>query len=173
MSSGAIGETSVKIWISAVAGATALMAASAVAAQTPPTAQGGAPAPILAAAPQWGAFARDSQRVYLVDTSAITRLGDVATTHIARVRRDAPAGDYSHVVDVFEIQCEAKQSRMMSSRDVEQDGETGEDYPADEPWTAIRDGAFDSQIREISCGDKVPAGASFDTVKAYIEAGRP
>lgn len=163
------GDLSVRNWITAVAGATALLAAGAATAQDPPA----GPAPTLAAAPLWGAFARDSQRVYLVDTSAITRAGDVVTTHIARVRRDSAAGDYSHVVDVFEIQCDAKQSRMMSSRDVEQDGETGEDYPADEPWTAIRDGAFDSQIREISCGDMVPAGASFETIKAYIDAGRP
>jgi len=62
---------------------------------------------------------------------------------------------------------------MMSSMDVEADGETGEAYEEAEPWSAIRAGAFDAQIHEMTCGDVVPAGASFPTIKAFIDAGRP
>lgn len=121
----------------------------------------------------WGAFARDSQRIYLIDTATIVRDGDVARATVARVQRNAPADDYSHVVDVFEIQCDGRQSRMISSTDVEADGVTGDTYEEAEPWAAIRAGAFDSQIREMTCGDFVPAGASFATIKAFIDAGRP
>lgn len=124
-------------------------------------------------APSWGAFARDSQRIYLIDTANMVRDGDTVRATIARVKRNAEAGDYSHVVDVFEIQCDGRQSRMMSSMDVEADGETGEAYEEAEPWSAIRAGAFDAQIHEMTCGDVVPAGASFPTIKAFIDAGRP
>lgn len=124
-------------------------------------------------APSWGAFARDSQRIYLIDTANMVRDGDTVRATIARVRRNAEAGDYSHVVDVFEIQCDGRQSRMMSSMDVEADGETGDAYEEAEPWSAIRAGAFDAQIHEMTCGDVVPAGASYPTIKAFIDAGRP
>ena len=123
--------------------------------------------------PSWGAFARDSQRIYLIDTANMVRDGDTVRATIARVRRNAEAGDYSHVVDVFEIQCDGRQSRMISSMDVEADGETGDAYEEAEPWAPIRAGAFDSQVREMTCGDFVPAGASFPTIKAFIDAGRP
>ena len=121
----------------------------------------------------WGAFARDSQRIYLIDTANMVRDGDTVRATIARVKRNADAGDYSHVVDVFEIQCDGRQSRMMSSTDVEADGETGDTYEEAEPWSQIRAGAFDAQIHEMTCGDVVPAGASFLTIKAFIDAGRP
>ncbi len=124
-------------------------------------------------APTWGAFARDSQRIYLIDMANLARDGDTVRATVARVKRNAEAGDYSHVVDVFEIQCEGRQSRMISSMDVEADGETGEAYEEAEPWAAIRAGAFDSQIRDMTCGDMVPAGDLFPTIKAYIDAGRP
>lgn len=126
-----------------------------------------------AAGPTWGAFARDSQRIYLIDTAALTRDGEVVRATIARVKRNAPADDFSHVVDVFEIQCDARQSRMMSSTDVEADGVTGDTYEEAEPWAAIRTGAFDDQIREMTCGEMVPAGDLFPSIKAFIEAGRP
>lgn len=156
-----------------IVGAVMALSAAAVWAQDPPPAQALAEAAIPSATPTWGAFARDSQRIYLIDTAALMRDGDVARVTIARVKRSAPADDYSHVVDVFEIQCDGRQSRMMSSTDVEADGVTGDTYEEAEPWSAIRAGAFDAQIHEMTCGDVVPAGASYPTIKAFIDAGRP
>lgn len=133
-----------------------------------------APAPVqIIEGPSWGAFARDSQRIYLIDMANLSRDGDTVRATVARVKRNAEAGDYSHVVDTFEIQCEGRQSRMMASTDVEADGETGDTFEDAEPWAPIRTGAFDAQIRDMTCGDMVPAGQLFPTIKAFIDAGRP
>lgn len=148
---------------------TATMTAGAALAQDPPA--GGMR--IVEEGPQWGAFARDSQRIYLIDTAGMTRTGEVASASVARVRRENPAGDFSHVLDVFEVRCDANQSRLTSSTDVEADGESGEAYTAEEPWLAIREGSLDGQVREVACGDATPTGLRYPSVKAYIEAGRP
>lgn len=151
----------------------ALVMAGGAAAQDAPAAQVMAEAPMPAAGPQWGAFSRDSRMIYLVETAGISQDGDTATASIARVRRDSPAGDYSHVVDVFEIQCDGMQSRMMTSTDIEADGESGNAYPADEPWTPIRTGTFDEMVKMMACKESVPAGDLFPSIKAFIDAGRP
>jgi hypothetical protein len=127
----------------------------------------------VGAAATWGAFARDSQRIYLIDMANMVSDGDTVRATIARVKRNADAGDYSHIVDVFEIQCEGRQSRMMSSTDIEADGESGDTYEEAEPWSAIRTGAFDAQIHDMTCGDVVPAGELYPSIKAFIDAGRP
>ena len=33
--------------------------------------------------------------------------------------------------------------------------------------------AFDAQIHEMTCGEVVPAGELYPTIKAFIDAGRP
>lgn len=156
-----------------IAGVGAFLAANGAAAQEAPAAQVIAETPTPPSGPQWGAFSRDSRIIYLVETAGITRDGDIARAEIARVHRDSPAGDYSHVVDVFEVQCDGMQSRMMTSTDIEADGETGEAYPADEPWTPIRAGAFDEMVKMMACKESIPAGDLFPSIKAFIDAGRP
>ena len=149
--------------------ATVLAGGGAALAQDPPAGE----MRIVEAGPQWGAFARDSQRIYLIDTAAVTRDGDVASAPVARVRREGEAGDYSHVLDLFEVRCEGNQSRLTSSTDMEADGESGEAYTSEEPWLSIRDGSLDGRVREVACGDMAPTGLRYPSVKAYIEAGRP
>ncbi|MES2833097.1 MAG: surface-adhesin E family protein [Pseudomonadota bacterium] len=156
-----------------VAGVAALLWANGAAAQDAPAAQVMAETPMPPSGPQWGAFSRDSRMIYLVDTADITKDGDIARAQVARVRRDTPAGDYSHVVDVFEVQCDGMQSHMVTSTDIEADGATGESYPADEPWTPIRTGTFDEMVKMMACKESVPAGDLFPSIKAFIDAGRP
>ncbi len=135
------------------------------------------PAPAPAAAvqegPRWGVFSRDTRGAFLIDMGGLARDGDVVTAPIARVRAGAADGDFSHVRDTFEIDCAGNRSRLISSADVEADGETGETFPADEPWAAINEGSLDAGIHRMTCGDFMPAGDSYPSVRAYIEAGRP
>lgn len=154
-----------RMWM-ALGAAVAATIAGAAAAQEAPAAQ-------QTAGAGWGAFSRDPRMVFLIATGEIVRDGDVATAKVARVRKDLPAGDYSHVVDVFQVQCEGMQSHMLTSTDVEEDGEPGEAYPADEPWTPIRAGSFDEMIKTMACAEAVPVGDLFPSIKAFIDAGRP
>jgi hypothetical protein len=163
------GSLKMKVWITGLTMAAVLAGAGAALAQDAPAGE----MRIVEEGAQWGAFARDAQRVYLIDTASMTRDGDVASASVARVRREAPAGDYSHVLDVFEVKCQGAQSRLTSSTEVEADGEGGEAYTAEEPWLAIRDGSLDGRVREVACGDMSPTGLRYPSIKAYIDAGRP
>lgn len=156
-------------WTTGLTVAAALSLAGAALAQDPPAAG----MQIIEEGPRWGAFGRDSAKVYLINTAEIARDGDVARGSIVRLRRDSPAGDFSHVLDVFEVKCEGNQSRLLSTADIEGDGESGAPETVDEPWLPIRAGSLDNQIRDILCGDMSPTGLRYPSIKAYVEAGRP
>jgi len=156
------------------AGALVLAMAGAAQAQdaTPAPATGPTQA-IIEEGPRWGVFSRDPRTMFLIDMADLQRNGDAVVARVARVRIDSPEGDFSHVLDTFEILCRGDQSRMVTSSDIEADGVSGDAYPADEPLTAIRSGSFDEMIQTMACEDRVPAGGVFPSIRAYIEAGRP
>lgn len=150
------------------AAALVLMMAGGVQAQDATPAQ-----TIIEEGPRWGVFSRDPRTMFLIDMADLQRNGDSVVAKVARVRIDSPEGDFSHVLDTFEILCRGDQSRMVTSADIEADGVSGDAYPADEPLTAIRSASFDEMIQTMACEDRVPAGGVFPSVRAYIEAGRP
>ena len=121
----------------------------------------------------WGIFSRGATRHYLIDIRSVTHSGGEATITIARVPTDTPAGDYSHTLDRFAVQCQGNRSRVVSSTDVSADGVADEPYPADEPWEAISPRSFDSAIQEIACDSAEPQPPFYPSDKAYFDAGRP
>lgn len=162
----------------AIATTVALLWAGAAAAQTtpPPPVEvlGGTAEPVPeSTGPEWWAFSRGQQRNYLIDVNSVVKTGDELTVMVARVPKDTPAGDYSHTVDQFGIRCRARQSHVVLSSDAFADGVPEEAYATDEPWEGIAADSFDDAIREISCDDMRPAPPSYESVKAYIDAGRP
>jgi hypothetical protein len=153
-----------------------LWAAAALAQTAPPQEEvlGGAAEPVQeSTAPEWWAFSRAQAKHYLIDVNSIVRTGDELTVMIARVPNDAPAGDYSHTVDMFGIRCSGRQSHVVTSSDAFEDGVPEEPYDTGEPWESIARDSFDDAIREISCDDMRPLPPSYASVKAYIDAGRP
>lgn len=135
---------------------------------------GPAAAPAQAAAgPEWWTFSRGDTRSYLIDVHSVQKTGDELTVSIARVPRDKAAGDYSHTIDQFGIRCRARQSHVVTSSDAFEDGVPEEAVTTDEPWEAIVRGSVDEGIHQIACDDMRPEPPSYDSVKAYIDAGRP
>lgn len=153
-------------------GLSVFILAGAAHAQEAPPAQQTVTAP-LPTGPEWGVFSRTDTRAYLIEAAGIDRSGDERTALVARVPRDRPAGDYTHTIDRFAVRCEARQSRVVTSSDAAEDGVPGEAFDADEPWTDISANSLDEGIREIACDDRRPQPPAYDSVKAYIDAGRP
>ncbi len=158
-----------------IAAAITALAGAAIAQDAPPLQEeiltdGAAPAPT---GPQWRAFSRSSNSVFLVDIGSLTKAGDEARIKIARVPLTAAAGDYSHVVDDFAARCASSQTHLTASTDVLEDGEPTEAFPVDEPWSRVQPGSFDDAIKQFACDDMLPAGDAFPSVRAYIDAGRP
>lgn len=123
--------------------------------------------------PQWRAFSRGATSTFLIDPASVRRDGDEIHVSVARVPLNAPPGDYSHVIDDFAIRCAGDQSRLTSSAEAYEDGVLTEAIPADEPWGEIRPGSFDEGVKQVGCGDAVPVGEPFASIRAYIDAGRP
>lgn len=160
-------------WMAMAGGVLGCVAAAGTAAaqDAPPAAEVlSAEAP---AAPVWRVFSESDASLYLIDMSSIREESDATRVRVARVSRRSPAGDYSHVVDQFGVRCGPGETRVETSTDIAEDGQTAETYPADEPWTGTPPGSFDEAVREIACGVMEPGRAPFATIRAYIDAGRP
>jgi hypothetical protein len=155
--------------------ALALLTAFPAVAQEAPTtpAEGSVTAPSTEPGVQWRLFSQSDTSSYLVDMSSITRTGDVATARVARVSKRLAPGDYRHVVDQFGIRCGAGETRVETSADVAEDGETADSYAADEPWSRAAPNSFDASVRDLACGEVEPNRPPFDTIRAWIDAGRP
>lgn len=122
---------------------------------------------------QWRMFSQSDASSYLIDMASIIRNGDDATVRVARVSKRNEAGDYSHAIDLFGVRCRAGETRVESSSEVLEDGETAETYAADEPWSPARNGSFDYSVKEMACGEQEPTRSAFDSIRAWIDAGRP
>jgi hypothetical protein len=158
----------IRTWSVAVAAATLGLATGA-------QAQDGEAVEMLSAGStaQWRMFSQSETSTYLVDMASILRNGDEASVRIARVSKRNSPGDYSHVVDLFAARCRSGETRVETSADVLEDGETAETYAADEPWTPARSGSFDAAVKEMACGEQEPSRSAFDSIRAWIDAGRP
>lgn len=122
---------------------------------------------------QWRMFSESDTSSYLIDMASILRNGDQASVRVARVSKRLEAGDYRHVIDQFGIRCGAGETRVETSSDIAEDGVTADTYAADEPWSRAPPNSFDEAVKEMACDDKEPTRQPFETVRAWIDAGRP
>ncbi len=158
----------------AMIGAAAWLAAGAVAAQdasAPRAATAAAETPSPSRQDGWQTFSQSGSSTFLVNLAGADRVGDEREVTVARVPRSG--SNYTHALDRFEIRCGARETRLASSTDVYEDGEAGDSFPSDEPWTPVERGAFDDILREMVCEDASPRGRAFADIKAFIDAGRP
>lgn len=166
-------------WMAAVAviASLTLPAGTATAQDAPPAPQEeeilSAPAPAAAEGPSWSVFSQSASSNFLINGGEIESLDDEVRVRVARVPKTGDAADYSHVVDVFAVRCDASQSHLVSSAEAYEDGEVTEAFDADEPWADIQEGSFDAALREIGCGRARATGEPYPNIKAYIDAGRP
>jgi len=127
-----------------------------------------------AAAQSWQVAARSQARLYLVDSAAISTAEDISTVRVASVDRTGAAGNYEHTIETYEVRCGARQWRPTGMTEFGSDGTEGETFPeADSPWEAVRPGGYAEAIKEVACDGARPGGPTFESIKAYIDAGRP
>ena len=152
-----------------------LLSAGGAAAQTaeapPPVAQATAPE-VPASGESWNLFSRTPDRVYLVDLGAVVTTGDVKAVKVAVVPQQADAGDLSHSIDIYELKCDAGQSRATTSTQYGVDGALVDQYDDPSPWEAVRTGSVDQNVSTLVCNDRVTTQI-YPTIKAFIDAGRP
>ena len=100
---------------------------------------------------------------------------------LAPTRRPRQRHDPGHLrilgqvggVDQFGVRRGAGEMRVETSSDIAEDGVTADTYAADEPWTPAPRNSFDEAVKEMACGEKEPSRAPFETIRAWIDAGRP
>jgi hypothetical protein len=123
--------------------------------------------------PEWRVFSSSTTSVSLIDEGSLETVGDEVHVKVARVPKVAEPGDYSHVLDLFGVRCDAKQTHLISSAEAYEDGELTEAFDAGEPWADVQPDSFDEGVLEIGCGLARATGDPFDSVRAYVDAGRP
>lgn len=124
-----------------------------------------------AAASQWQAFSRSQTTAYLVDVGQIVTEGDQTTIRMARVRRQGT--DQSHNIETVAFRCAANQSKSLGTVEYGPDGAEGERYSDGLDWEAVSERGLTGDLKKMACDNTRPTTPSFDSIKAYIDAGRP
>lgn len=127
--------------------------------------------PVLAE--DWHTYSRTAARAYLADVGSIATADGVTTIRSASVPMTSPAGDLSHSEATYQFECSAGKWRMTMSSDYEADG-THEDYPEEgAEWETIRANTIPEFVKQMACDNSRSSGATFPSIQAFIEAGRP
>lgn len=162
-------KTGFAILAVAVLSAAGLTSAQAQTAQPAAGAQA-APAP---AREDWNAFSRSSSRVYLTNVGSIATVGDVTSIQIALVPLRGAAGDLSHSRENVEFKCAAKQSRTVSTTEYGPDGVQTDNYDdSAAEWDAYSSTSRDAYLSAIACDGQRAAPPTWQSIKAYVDAGR-
>lgn len=126
-----------------------------------------------ALAETWHTYSRTPTRAYLADVDSISTVDGVTSIQSASVRMSAPAGDTSHSRTVYQFQCETGKWRTAGESEYASDG-THEDYPEDgAAWETLRPDTIPDFVKQVACDGSRSTGATFPTIAAFIEAGRP
>ena len=129
-----------------------------------------APAP---AREDWNAFSRSSSRVYLANVGSIAALGDVTSIQIALVPLRGAAGDLTHSRENVEFKCAAKQSRTVATTEYGPDGVQTDNYDdSAAEWDAYSATSRDAYLSVLACDGQRSAPPTWQSVKAYVDAGR-
>ena len=141
------------------------------------TAVCGALAVALFAAPataqSWQVVARSDIRTYLISLDELTVTDGLAAAQVATVPRRGEASDYAHSVSAYEVRCGQDRWRIATVTEYGGDGARADVFAESEDWEAIRPQSQAELIKMVACDNHRSQGALFDSVRAYIDAGRP
>lgn len=125
-----------------------------------------------ALAENWNVISRSSATVFMVDIDSIASDGAVSTASLARVPAKGESADLSHSVGLVSMRCSANQSKSGEEVYYGPDGAEQERIDDGYDFEPIARNSLDSYVKEIVCDGK-RGSASFPTIRAFIEAGRP
>ena len=130
----------------------------------------------LAASPalaeNWNVISRSAATAFMVDVDSIAQADGVTSARLARVPATGAPGDLSHSVGVVSFRCSANQSKSGEEVYYGPDGAEQERIDDGYDFEPIARNSLDSYVQEIVCESKRGA-ASFPTIRAFVEAGRP
>ena len=127
-----------------------------------------------AVAETWNPYSRTAVRAYLADVDSIVAVDGVTSIRAASTAMTAAAGDLGHTRETYQFRCEAAKWRTAGATDYEADGSEGETYPEeDAPWEDIRQNTLPDYLKQIACDGSRAQGATWPSVTAFIQAGRP
>ncbi|MEG1451622.1 hypothetical protein [Brevundimonas sp.] len=149
----------------------ALLTIAPVPSQAQEELQAAAPAP-QAVGQSWNVMSRSSTTVYMVDVNAIKQQDGITTIFVARVPAQGEASDKTHSLTEVNLRCNANQSKTGTEIYYGADGSEEERIPNDYPFEAIAANSLDSYVKSIVC-DNDRTTATFDSIEAFIAAGRP
>ncbi|MDP3803220.1 surface-adhesin E family protein [Brevundimonas sp.] len=126
-----------------------------------------------AAAEEWHPFARSQNNVFMADVDSIVVNGDTTTVLAATAPRAGDAGDYSHTVETYEIQCGTSKWRTAGMVEYGPDGAEIGRYPEEgAAWEDVRPNTSPAFIKAIVCDGVRAQPPIWATVRAFIDAGR-
>ncbi|WP_225212514.1 hypothetical protein [Brevundimonas guildfordensis] len=130
----------------------------------------------LAASPalaeNWNVISRSSATVFMVDVDSIAQADGVTSARLARVPAKGESTDLSYSAGTVAFRCAANQSKAGEEIYYGPDGAEQERIDDGYDFEPIARNSLDSYVKELVCEDK-RAAASFPTIRAFIEAGRP
>ena len=126
--------------------------------------------PVLAE--NWNVISRSSATAFMVDVDSIAQAGGVTSARLARVPAKGGPTDLSHSIGTISFRCAANQSKAGEEVYYGPDGAEQERIDDGYDFEPIARNSLDSYVQEIVCESKRGA-ASFPTIRAFVEAGRP
>lgn len=127
-----------------------------------------------AAAESWHPFSRSPNNVFMADVDSIVENGDVKSVRVATAPRRGPAGDYSHSIETYELQCAASKWRTAGVVEYGADGAETDRYPEEgSPFEDVRPNTAPAFLSNIVCEGSRAQPPIWATIKDFIDAGRP
>ncbi len=128
--------------------------------------------PVLAET--WHPFSRNQNNAFLVDVDSIAVNGGVTAVRVAKASLRGEAGDLSHTVETYELECAANRWRTAGAIEYGPDGSEADTYPEEgAEWEVARDNTLPAYLKQVVCDGARAKPPHWPTIRAFIEAGRP
>lgn len=127
-----------------------------------------------AAAESWHPFSRSPNNVFMADVDSIVENGAVKSVRVVTAPRRGAAGDYSHSIETYEINCGASKWRTAGVVEYGPDGAEAGRYPEEgSPFEDVRPNTAPAFLSNIVCEGSRAQPPIWATVKDFVDAGRP
>ncbi|MEJ6789104.1 hypothetical protein BrevBR_06090 [Brevundimonas sp. BR2-1] len=127
-----------------------------------------------AAAESWHPFSRSPNNVFMADVDSIVDNGAVKSVRVVTAPRRGEAGDYSHSIETYEIDCGASTWRTAGVVEYGPDGAEAGRYPEEgSPFEPVRPNTSPAFLSSIVCEGSRAQPPVWATIKDFVDAGRP
>ena len=109
----------------------------------------------------------------MADVDSIVETGDVKSVRVVTAPRRGAAGDYSHSIETYELQCAANKWRTAGMVEYGPDGAETDRYPEEgAAWEDVRPNTSPDYLEQIVCDGSRAQPPIWPTVRDFVDAGR-